>query len=244
MDQNYTQRIYDSILRLLANSTSLQQLHANISENQLNRGPTEYQVKNLLDLGKVFELLNANTKIKDFNLVAPQGQITYKLPSTQSNTLSLNTYFPYFPDDKTSNVFNQLNFTFDRISSFDNRILHMDRLDISEIDDLCKSIATCKKVKEINLMSQVTGEKAQKCLMYNNFEANSQIPFFSRLTGLQLEHVRLNIPVNQRILDSIAELIEKSSTLKSFIFQKETRNQFYLDYTRLCSALKNCKTLQ
>jgi len=44
-----------------------------MSENQLNRGPTEYQVKNLLDLGKVFELLNANTKIKDFNLVAPQG---------------------------------------------------------------------------------------------------------------------------------------------------------------------------
>lgn len=161
-------------MRLLANTTSLQQLHANISENQLNRNPTEYQVKNLLDLGKIFEILNANTKIKDFNLVAPQGQITYKLPSTQSNTLYLNTYFPYSHTDKlTPKVFNQLDFTFDRVSTFENKILFMDRLDISEIDDLCKSIATCKKIKEINLMSQVTDEKAEKCLLYNNFEKNS-----------------------------------------------------------------------
>lgn len=60
----------------------------------------------------------------------------------------------------------------------------MSRLDISEIDDLCKSIATCKKIKEINLMAQVTDEKAQKCLLYNNFDKNSQIPFFARLTDL------------------------------------------------------------
>jgi hypothetical protein len=172
-------------LRLLANSTSLQLLHVNVSENQLNRDPTELQISKLLDLGKVFEILNANTKIKDFNLVAPQALITYKLPSTQSSTYYLNTYFTHFPADLvTTRVFNQLDFTFDRVSTFENKILYMDRLDISEIDDLCKSIATCKKVKEINLMSQVSSDKAEKCLLYNNFDKNSQIPFFSRLTGL------------------------------------------------------------
>ncbi|EAR91819.1 telomerase component p95 (macronuclear) [Tetrahymena thermophila SB210] len=227
-----TQEIYDSLHKLLIKSTSLK-------EFQLRLNQTQKQNK-MVDLGNIYKTLNdlkqVSVKIETENIC-----ISYQLLNEYSNF-----YFFDLELSQESNefrqIFNQYEFQLENIKKIRIQQKYLENLE--NLNVLCKSLSSCHSLKNIQLIVHLNYNHNQLKNIKRQPINKPELLFFKQFEYLkQLENIYIDCIVDQHILNSISEFLEKCNLIKSFILKKQDVQQYYLDYSNIFKSLQKLPQL-
>ncbi|KAL4496468.1 hypothetical protein ABPG72_014698 [Tetrahymena utriculariae] len=230
-----TQEIFDSLHKLLVRSTNLKKYNVTYKyEKEKNK------MDKFIDLKNIYETLN-NLKKCSVNIQTPHGNISYALPNKDSTfynfKLGLNQDLQH-----VSYTFKQNEFQFDKVKSA--RITSSNFENLEEFDTLCKSIASCKSLQNLKIIANYSNVKDQHKTIQRQPFNKPNLTFFKQFEVLKnLENVFIECILDQFILNSISEFLEKNKKIKSFILKRQYLLQYYLDYTKLFKNLQQLPEL-
>ncbi|KAL4463143.1 hypothetical protein ABPG74_007144 [Tetrahymena malaccensis] len=230
-----TQEIFDSLHKLLIKSTNLKNFNVTY-KYELEKNKMDI----FIDLKNIYETLN-NLKKCSVNIQTPHGSINYVLPNKDSSfynfKLSLNQELQH-----AKYTFKQNEFKFDRVKSA--RISSSNFENLEDFDSLCKSIASCQSLQNLKITAHYSNLNGQHRNIQRQPFNKPNLRFFSHFEALKnFENVSIDCTLDQHILNSISEFLEKNKKIKSFILKRQYLLQYYLDYTKLFKNLQQLPEL-
>ncbi|KAL4463142.1 hypothetical protein ABPG74_007143 [Tetrahymena malaccensis] len=222
-----TQEIYDSLHRLLTKLTSLKNFYIKLNSMQ-NQNQT-------FDLGNIYQTLN-NLQQISVNIETESINISYLLLNEYSNFYQFVLKLSQ-KQNEIKQVFNQYQFQLQSVQKI--KIIQKNLENLENLNILCQSLSSCKSLKNLQLIVHLNGIDNSLNTIQRKPINKPELPFFKQFGQLnQLKDIYIDCIIDQHILDTISELLEKCQLIQTFILKKQNLSQYYLDYSNIFKSLQ------